>query len=90
MTGFINRGLGQVDDAGSFDWSFLGGSSLTGFAIGAGIIFLFASGILGPGPRSVRRSQKRSRAERQKYVSHVAKLHKLSRKDQQYLMEHEE
>lgn len=88
MSGFLQNGLG--DDSGSFDWSFLGGSSLTAFVVGLGVILVFASGIAGPGPRSVRRSQRSSQEERKRYVSYVAKKHKLSRADQRYLMEHEE
>ena len=90
MTGFLNHGLGQVDDSGSFDWSFLGGSTFTALALGLGVIFLFTSGILGPGPRSVRRSQRRAKTSRQKYVSYMAKLHHLSKADQRALMEREE
>jgi len=88
MSGFLQNGLG--DASGGFDWSLVGGSSLTALILGAGVIVLFASGIAGPGPRSVKRSQSRARTERQKYVSYMAKKHKLSRADQRYLMEHEE
>jgi hypothetical protein len=82
MATLVDRGLGQVDSGGP-DLSFLGGSMITAAMLGLGVIMLFS--VLDIKPKHRLR-----RSPRKKYVEHVAKLHKLSKRDQQYLMEHEE
>jgi hypothetical protein len=77
------EGLGQVDQA-----SFLGGSLFSTFVLGIGIIFLVK--YLTGEKQSRRHSQRHQRKSRADYVKYVARQHKLSKRDQQYLMEHEE
>lgn len=82
MSGFINRGLGDMTDAP--DLSFLGGSVFTAAALGLGLIVLFKIFDVSP------KRRRSSKSDRGAYVRHVAKKHKLSRADQNWLMEHEE
>jgi len=82
MATIVDRGLGQVDSGGP-DLSFLGGSVVTAAMLGLGVIMLFS--VLDIKPK--RRLRKSSRSE---YVRYVSKQHKLSKRDQAYLMEHEE
>jgi hypothetical protein len=75
-------GLGQVDES-----SFLGGSLVSTFVLGLGIIWLF--NWMNKGGHVASRTRQ-SRKARAKYVSYVARQHKLSRAEQKYLMEHDE
>ncbi len=81
MYAYSTYGLGQVDDGPNL--SFLGGSVVTAAMIGIAVIMMFS--VLDIKPK--RRLRKGSRRQ---YVQHVSKLHKLSKRDQAYLMEHEE
>jgi hypothetical protein len=95
MSGFLQAGLGDDSSSGGPDLSFLSGSMLTAFVVGIGILVLFGSGMAGGRPKRTkgsgrRRSSPMDFSDRPAYVAHVARKHKLSRADQQYLMEHEE
>jgi hypothetical protein len=72
-----NPGLGDDSLLGG---SFIGGSALTSLVLGIGVILLF---------KYLEKPHSRT-GNRKKYVAYVSKQHKLSKKDQQWLMEHEE
>lgn len=82
MYAYTSYGLSGLGDDGP-DLSFLGGSVTTALVLGIGVIVLF--NVLDVKPRS--RQKRQSRGE---YVKYVSGQHKLSKSDQQYLMEHEE
>lgn len=80
MTGFAQSGLG--DDTGAPDLSFLGGSALTAFAVGIGVIVLFKAFDISPRVRKSRRS-----SSSKEYAAYMAKKHKLSADDRRWLEE---
>lgn len=75
-------GIADVEEGP--DLSFLGGSMTTAFVLGIALIVYFQFFAGDEKPKRVKKSGRRE------YVSYVAKKHKLSKKDQDYLMEHDE